>query len=110
MAARAAELTRGDLWYVDFDYGRHPAVLVGRTRSMRRRQRLIVALTTSEARGFPTEVAVGPEHGLDHDSIVDCEELLTVPVSMLGSRIGTLDPDTLREVDRKLALALALQR
>ena len=108
--ARAAELTRGDLWYVEFDYGRHPAVLIGRTGFMRRRQRAIVALTTSEGRGYPTEVVVGPQHGLDHDSIVDCEGLLTVPVTMLGSRIGALDQDTLREVDRKLTLALALQR
>ncbi|HEY1297239.1 MAG TPA: type II toxin-antitoxin system PemK/MazF family toxin [Chloroflexota bacterium] len=108
--ARASEVTRGDLWYVHFDVGPHPGLLIGRTGAMRRRQRAIVALTTSEGLGLPTEVAVGPQHGLDHDSVVDCEDLFTVPLSALDRRIGELDPDTLAGVDAALRLALDLRQ
>jgi mRNA interferase MazF len=107
--ARASEVTRGDLWYVHFDVGPHPGVLIGRTGAMRRRQRAIVALTTSEGIGLPTEVAVGPRHGLDHDSVLDCEDLFTVPVSALQRRIGQLDVATLAEVDAALRLGLDLR-
>src|SRR5438105_10249581 len=64
--ARPSELRRGDVWMVDFgpEIGEHPALLVARTGSMRRRWRAIVALITSEAIGLPTEVPVGPQHGL----------------------------------------------
>jgi mRNA interferase MazF len=107
--ARTADVTRGDLWYVHFDVGPHPGVLIGRTGAMRRRQRAIVALTTTDAIGLPTEVAVGPRHGLDHDSVVDCEDLYTVPLTALERRIGQLDSATLSDVDTALRLALDLR-
>jgi mRNA interferase MazF len=107
--ARTSEVTRGDVWYVHFEIGPHPGVLIGRTGAMRRRQRAIVALTTSEGIGLPTEVGVGPQHGLDHDSVVDCEDLFTVPLSALERRIGQLDDVTLAEVDVALRLALDLR-
>src|SRR5262245_13879249 len=95
--ARASELTRGALWYAEFggDIGRHPAVLVGRTGAMRRRHRAIVAICTSEHIGLPTEVVVGPAHGLDHDSVVDCEDLVTVRAEALVRYMGQLDAETL---------------
>jgi mRNA interferase MazF len=107
--ARASEVTRGDLWYVHFDVGPHPGVLIGRTGAMRRRQRAIVALTTSDSIGLPTEVAVGTQHGLEHDSVVDCEELFSVPLAALQRRIGQLDEATLADVDAALRLALDLR-
>lgn len=109
--ARAGELTRGDIWTVDFepDFGPHPAVLVGRTGAMRRRQYAIVALVTTEGIGLPTEIPVGPEHGLTHDSVVDCEELYTTVPEALMTRIGELDPETLARVDDALRLALDLR-
>jgi mRNA interferase MazF len=108
--ARASELTRGDIWLVDFggDIGLHPGVLIGRTGAMRRRERAIVALTSSVMHGLPTEVAVGPQHGLDHDSVVDCEDLYTAELAVLDRYIGQLDAATLADVDAALRLALAL--
>jgi mRNA interferase MazF len=107
--ARASEVSRGDLWYVQVDVGPHPGVLIGRTGAMRRRQRAVVALTSSDGIGLPTEVAVGPQHGLDHDSVVDCEDLFTVPLSALERRIGHLDAQSLANVDAALRLALDLR-
>ena len=76
---------------------------------MRRRWRAIVALITSEGIGLPTEVPVGPDHGLERDSVVDCEDLYTVSSDLLSRRIGGVDVGTQDAVDRALRIALALQ-
>ena len=75
---------------------------------MRRRWRAVVALITSEGIGLPTEVAVGPRHGLTRDSVVDCEDLYTVSSDLLARRLGELDGSTQEAVDRALSIALAL--
>src|SRR5712691_7529909 len=88
--ARPSELRRGDIWRVDLgpDIGEHAALLVSRTGSMRRRWRAVIALITSEAIGLPTQVAVGPRHGLERDSAIDCEDLYTVSSELLTRRSG----------------------
>ena len=108
--ARPTELRRGDVWMVDFGpgIGSHPALLLSRTGSMRRRRRAIVALITSEGIGLPTEIAIGPTHGLQRDSVVDCEDLYTLGSDLLTRRIGDLDPETQHAVDRALHIGLGL--
>jgi mRNA interferase MazF len=54
--------------------------------------RVTVAPITTTVRGLSTEVAVGPANGLDHDSIVSCDNIVTVPTSALGKQIGYLLP------------------
>jgi mRNA-degrading endonuclease toxin of MazEF toxin-antitoxin module len=109
--ARPSELRRGDIWTIDFgpEIGNHPALLVSRTGSMRRRWRAVVALITSEGIGLPTEVTVGPRHGLTRDSVIDCEDLYTVATDDVKRRVGDLDPDTQDAVDRALVIALGLR-
>lgn len=108
--ARPSELRRGDIWEVDFgpEIGQHPALLVARTGSMRRRWRAIVALITSDAIGLPTEVPVGPEHGLERDSVIDCEDVYTVSSDLLTKRLGDVDEPTQAAVDQALRIALGL--
>jgi mRNA interferase MazF len=52
--------------------------------------RVTVAPITSTARGLSTEVSVGPANGLDHDSVVSCDNILTVPADSLGQQVGFL--------------------
>jgi mRNA interferase MazF len=52
--------------------------------------RVTVAPITSTIRGLSTEVPVGPANGLDHASVVSCDNIVTVPVSALGRRVGFL--------------------
>ena len=52
-----------------------------------------VAPITTTARGLSTEVPVGPRNGLDHPSVVSCDDLVTIPVEALGRTIGRLLPD-----------------
>ncbi|WP_370620106.1 type II toxin-antitoxin system PemK/MazF family toxin [Mumia sp. Pv 4-285] len=52
--------------------------------------RVTVAPITSTVRGLSTEVPVGSINGLDHDSVVSCDNIVTVPVESVGRQIGYL--------------------
>lgn len=54
--------------------------------------RLTVAPITSTIRGLSTEVPVGSANGLDHDSVVNCDSVVTIPKSTLGRHLGHLLP------------------
>jgi Growth inhibitor len=54
--------------------------------------RLTVAPITSTVRGLSTEVPVGPANGLDHDSVISCDNVVTVPKNALGRHLGYLLP------------------
>ena len=49
-----------------------------------------VAPITTNARGLSTEVEVGAANGLDGPSVVNCDGIVTMPVSELGREIGAL--------------------
>lgn len=52
--------------------------------------RVTVAPITTTIRGLSTEVPVGPGNGLERDSVVSCDNVVTIPVSTLGRRVGAL--------------------
>ncbi len=56
-----------------------------------------------------TQVAVGPEQGLKHESCIHCDELVSLPKSMLTDFIGSLPQNTLRQLNQALAAALELE-
>ncbi len=49
-----------------------------------------VAPITTTTRGISTEVLLGPANGLNHDCVVNCDNILTVPKTVLGPQIGFL--------------------
>ncbi len=56
-------------------------------------RRVTVAPITTTVLGLSTEVPVGPGNGLDHDSVVSCDNIVTVPVDALGRQLGYLLTD-----------------
>lgn len=52
--------------------------------------RVTVAPITTNARGLSTEVAVGAANGLEVDSVVSCDNIVTIPAGTLGPQIGVL--------------------
>lgn len=52
--------------------------------------RVTVAPITSTIRGLSSEVPVGALNGLDHDSVVSCDNIVTVPATALGKHVGYL--------------------
>lgn len=70
--------------------------------------RVTVAPITSRIRGISTEVAVGPANGLDHDSVVSCDNLQTVPADRLGRHLGYLLPHQEPELVEAIRIAFDL--
>ena len=58
--------------------------------------------------GLHSQVSVGIEQGLKHDSSIVCDELVSLPKSVLTDYIGSLSSEKLLELDRALAFALDL--
>jgi mRNA interferase MazF len=70
--------------------------------------RVTVAPVTSTIRGLSTEVLVGPSNGLDYDSVVSCDNIVTVPTSTLGRHIGYLLPHQEAELAEAICSAFDL--
>ena len=63
---------------------------------------------TATIRGLPTEVPLGPEHGLARECVVNCDNLFTIPKSGLGRRRGALDRLSIARLRSALLIALDL--
>lgn len=70
---------------------------------------VICAPVYSRRDGLSTQVAVGIEEGLKHESSIHCDELVSLPKSMLTRFVGILDSGMLDRLDKALAVALALE-
>lgn len=70
-----------------------PALVLTREIVRPHLQRITVAPVTSTIRGLSTEVPVGTRNGLDHDSVVACDNITTIEAGDIGEHIGYLLPD-----------------
>jgi mRNA interferase MazF len=69
-----------------------PVLVLTRELVLPHRQQVTVAPMTTTVRGLSTEVAVGPANGIDHKSVVSCDNIVTIDKNALGERIGYLFP------------------
>jgi mRNA interferase MazF len=71
--------------------------------------RVTVAPITTTIRGLSTELPVGPANGLRHDSVVNCDNILTIPTRALGPQVGYLLPPQEPELAEAIRLAFDLE-
>jgi mRNA interferase MazF len=83
-------------------------VIVTRDRAIPLLANLTVVGVTSTLRGLPTEVTLGSEHGLHHESVVNCDNLATLPKAAFAARRGGLDPAAVARLNAALRIALDL--
>jgi mRNA interferase MazF len=69
---------------------------------------LICAPIYSQHDGLSTQVRVGLDQGLKKESSVHCDELVSLPKSMLTHYAGSLSGAALTEFDSALAMALGV--
>lgn len=72
---------------------RRPALILTRQSKLHLLAWVTVAPITSTVRGITSELPVGPRNGLDHDSVVSCDNITTVRRSDVGETIGLLFDD-----------------
>ena len=56
--------------------------------------------------GLSTQILIGEEEGLKHDSSIHCDELVSLPKSLLTNYIGTLSPQKIQVLNQALCIAL----
>ena len=71
---------------------------------------IICAPVYSTRHGLATQVDVGLNEGLRHDSSVHCDELVSLRKSQLTQFVGTFDTTKLKCLDDALMVALGLLR
>jgi mRNA interferase MazF len=59
--------------------------------------------------GLSTQVLVGVDQGLKHDSSIHCDELISLPKSLLTNFVGSLSPNKIEELNRALSIALEIR-
>ncbi len=69
---------------------------------------VICAPVYSSYESLSTQVPVGINEGLKHDSGIHCDELISLPKSMLTNYVGKLSSEKQHALERALKIALQL--
>jgi mRNA interferase MazF len=69
---------------------------------------VVCAPIHSQGLGLPTQVAVGPEDGLKHQSWILCDGLASIPKNQLTRYVGSLSGEKTRKLNYALTVALDL--
>jgi mRNA interferase MazF len=69
---------------------------------------VVCAPVFSAGEGLSTQVSIGPDEGMKHQSCIMCDNLVSVRKSDLTHYVGSLSPAKLAELHRALKMALDL--
>lgn len=84
-------VAQGELWLMETPNAkRRPVLVVSRNEAIPALNNVVVAPVTSTLRDIPTCVPVGPDEGIDNDSVASFDNLAAVPKSVLTTRLGSL--------------------
>ena len=86
-----------------------PVVILTREEVRPYLRLVTVAPITSTRRGLQTEVVVGTPNGLDHESVISCDNVQTIRATELGRQIGFLLPSQERALTDALSAAFDLE-
>lgn len=108
-------LARGGIYLVSPPPGKDPKraralVVVSRqTLCDSKADKLICAPINTEADGRSTEMPVGIEDGLKHNSVINCDQLVLVEKSKLTNYVGALSSKKLAALRDTLRIALDIE-
>ena len=107
-------MRRGELYRVKRPSSRDPKkfrvfVVVSRQVLIDSRFSTVVCAPVYTAHeGLSTQVPIGTDEGLKHDSSIHCDELVSLPKSMLTHFVSNLPPEKMRLLDEALKTSLQL--
>lgn len=105
-------MKRGELYRVSHPSVRDPKkyrvfVIVSRQVLIDSRFSMVICAPIYTAYdGLATQAPIGLDEGLKHESSVHCDELVSLPKTMLTNFIGTLPPIKLEALNQALLIAL----
>lgn len=84
-------VAQGELWLLETPNKKsRPVLVVTRDEAIPVLNNVVVAPVTSTVRRIGTCVPIGPDHGIDHESVAAFDNLAVVPKSVLTTRLGSL--------------------
>jgi mRNA interferase MazF len=103
----ASRVNRGEIWLYTFGSPdkRRPVLVLSRQKAISLLHTVLVAPITSTTHGAPSEVQMGIEEGLKHDSVVNLDQVQTVDQQKLHHFIGTVSPGKMTAVCHALQIA-----
>jgi mRNA interferase MazF len=69
---------------------------------------VVCAPVMTEGQGLATQVSIGIEEGMKHESWIHCDNLRSMRKSELTRYIGSVPPEKMRKLDYALTVALDL--
>jgi mRNA interferase MazF len=112
------EPRRGDVWLVALGAARtgepgkhHPAVIASVDEILAGvGDELVVVVPVSSSRSStPLRPGISPDEGVDAPSVAVCRSVRAVARTRLLERLGALGPETMRQVERALAMILGIE-
>jgi mRNA interferase MazF len=107
-------MNRGELYLVRKPGSTDPRkrrvfVVVSRQVLLESKYSTVICAPVYSARsGLTTQVDVGPESGLKHESAIHCDELVSLGKNRLTEFVGSLSPAKVDQLNRALAIAVGL--
>lgn len=92
-------VAQSELWLMETpNRKRRPVLIVSRDEVIAVLNNVVVAPVTRTIRAIPTCVPVGPDEGIDHESVATFDNLASVPKSVLTLRLGSLGVGGQRQI------------
>ena len=86
-------VAQGELWLLETpNEKRRPVLVVSRDEAIPVLNNVVVAPITSTIRPIPTGIRVGPDEGIDHESVATFDNIAAVPKHLLTIQLGRLGP------------------
>jgi mRNA interferase MazF len=105
-------VARGDIIWADLGEpaGRRPVCVLTRDAAIPVLTSVTCAPITRTIRGIASEVEVGTDQGLPEDSVIVCDNVLTLPQAQLDPEpAGRLDGVHIAALDRAFRYALGIR-
>jgi mRNA interferase MazF len=108
-------MSRGEVYRLALPPGGDPkrsrcyVVVSRRTLLDSRTDKVICAPVNTAFVGLETQVPVGADEGLKHDSCVNCDQLVLIEKGRLTNYVGSLGPVKLRALRHALRVALDVE-
>lgn len=105
-------VARADIVWADLGEpaGRRPVCVITRDAAIDVLSALTCAPITRTIRRIRSEVEVGPAEGLPETSVINCDNLITIPTAVLDDEpVGQLDLDGRIRLDTALRYSLGIE-
>lgn len=81
---------QGDVFWIESETKRRPALVVTRTQAIPVLNRVLVAPVTRSIRGIPTEIRLDRDQGLREPAAAAFDNMELIAKSFLTEKVGTL--------------------